>query len=139
MSHKTPEALGLAFYAAFDQNNPALFDDVLAVDWKPHPPVPGNPGGRAGQQGTLAFLHQVFADFRYQVEEVIVAENRVICRALLTGKQVGEFLGIAARGKTVAMSTMEIHTVKDGLITDTWHIEDFFGAYMQLPSTSASQ
>ncbi len=132
MSNKTPEQLARAFYEAFDLNHPELLDDVLAVDWKPHPPVPGNPGGRAGQQGTLAFLHQVFADFRYQVEEVIVAENRIVCRALLTGRQVGEFLGIPATGRTVVMSTMEIHTVKDGRITDTWHIEDFFGAYMQL-------
>ena len=112
-----------------------MFDDILAVDWKPHPPVPG---GRAGQKGTIAFLHQVFADFRFQVEEVIVAENRIVCRALLTSRQVGEFLGIAATGRTVVMHTMEIHTVKDGLITETWHIEDFFGTYMRLTAKPAS-
>lgn len=132
MDEEKLEQLGCAFYAAFDANKPEMLDDVLAVDWKPLPPVPGNPGGREGQKGTLAFLHQVFDDLNYKVQEVIVAKDKVVCRALLSGKQKGEFLGIPPTGRPVEMMTIEIHTVKDDLIVQTWHIEDFFGAMRQL-------
>ncbi len=132
MTEEKLEQLGRGFYAAFNENKPEMLDDILALDWKPLPPVPGNPGGREGQKGTLAFLHQVFDDFKYQVQEVIVAKDKVVCRALLSGKQVGEFLGIPPTNRRVEMMTMEIHTVKDGLIIETWHIEDFFGAMRQL-------
>lgn len=124
--------LGRRFYEAFDRNRPELLDDVLAADWHPRPPVPGNPGGRAGQQGTLAYLHQVFADLRYAVEDVVVAGDTVVCRAVLSGRQVGEFLGVPPTGRAVRMTTIEIHRVRDGRISETWHLEDFFGAYRQL-------
>lgn len=132
MTEEKLEQLGRGFYAAFNENKPEMFDDILALDWKPLPPVPGNPGGRAGQKGTLNYLHQVFDDFKYQVQEVIVAKEKVVCRALLSGKQTGEFLGIPPTGRRVEMMTIEIHTVKGGLIAETWHIEDFFGAMRQL-------
>lgn len=132
MTEDQLEQLGRAFYAAFDENKPEMLDDVLAADWQPLPPVPGNPGGREGQKGTLAFLHRVFDDLRYEAQEVIVAENKIVCRALLSGKQTGDFLGVAPTGRRIEMMTIEIHTIENDLIMETWHIEDFFGAHQQL-------
>ncbi|MFI6360433.1 ester cyclase [Streptomyces sp. NPDC050743] len=88
------EDLARRFYQAFDTADPALLDEVLAPDWTPQPPVPGNPGGADGQKQTLHMLHNVFQGLRYQVEEVLVAADTAAVRARLTGRQVGEFLGV---------------------------------------------
>ncbi|MFF1475031.1 ester cyclase [Streptomyces mirabilis] len=118
------------FYQAFDTADPALLDEVLAPDWTPQPPVPGNPGGADGQKQTLHMLHKVFQELRYQVEEVLVAGDTAAVRACLTGRQVGEFLGVPPTGRRIEMLTMEFHRVQDGRITTTWHLEDFFGAHL---------
>lgn len=132
MINEKLQQLGRDFYEAFNENKPEMFDDILAINWKALPPVPGNPGGREGQKGTLQYLHQIFADFKYEVQEVIVAGNKIVCRAVLSGRQTGEFLGVSPTGRRIEMMTIEIHTVENNLITETWHIEDFFGAYRQL-------
>lgn len=37
----------------------------------------------------------------------------------------------AAPGQKVKVSTLELHHLKDGKITHTWHQEDWFGLLMQ--------
>ncbi|MFI9805640.1 ester cyclase [Streptomyces sp. NPDC052301] len=129
------EHLARRFYQAFDTADPDLLDQVLAQDWTPQPPVPGNPGGPEGQKQTLRFLHSVFEDLRYQVDDVVVEGSTVAVRARLSGRQVGEFLGVPATGRRIEMTTMEFHQVHNGRITTTWHLEDFFGAQLQMAGT----
>jgi len=128
----TNKQLVETFYRAFDENQPELLNDTLTVDWKPLPPVPNNPGGLEGQKATVLYLHSIFSDFSYQPLEIIEAGETVVARAQLSGVQVGEFLGVGATNKKIFMETIEIHKVADGKIAATHHIEDFFGAYMQM-------
>jgi len=125
--------LARAFYEAFDTNRPNLQGDVHVTDWKALPPVPGNPGGLAGQQGTVAYLHSVFDDMSYKVLDVYDAGlETVVARAQLSGVQVGEFLGVSSTGRKIVMDTIEIHKVADGKIRATYHVEDLWGAYCQM-------
>ena len=121
------------FYKAFDSKQPELLDDVLTEDWKALPAVPGNLGGLEGQKGTVYFLNSVFSNFSYKVLEIIDSGTEtVVARAQLSGIQVGEFLGVPPTNRKIIMDTIEVHKVKDGKIYTTYHIEDFFGAYMQM-------
>jgi len=45
---------------------------------------------------------------------------------------LGELFGIAPTGKKVSFRLHEFHTVANGLITTTWHLEDWFGLFQQL-------
>lgn len=126
------------FYEVFNTRDISVFDDILAEDWQPLPPVPGNPGGRNGQKGTVAYLNSVLSSVRYTVEEIYECSPDVVtCRCALKAVHSGPFLGLAPTGATIELMTMEFHYFKNGRIAATRHIEDFFGVYEQLLAAGA--
>lgn len=69
------------FYEVFTSGAVSGFDDILAVDWQPLPAVPGNPGGRDGQKGTVAYLQSMLLNLSYTVEEIYeCGPDTVVCR-----------------------------------------------------------
>ena len=126
------------FYNVFNTGDVSGFDDVLAEDWQPLPAVPGNPGGRDGQKGTVAYLKSVLSNVRYTVEEIYECSPDVVaCRCALKAVHSGPFLGLASSGAPFELMTMEFHYFKDGRIACTRHLEDFFGVHQQLLAAGA--
>ncbi len=126
------------FYDVFTTGDVSGFDDILAPDWQPVPAVPGNPGGREGQKGTVHFLRSVLGDLSYTVEEIYECNAEVVaCRCALRGLQQGTFLNLSAVGARIELMTMEFHYFEAGRILRTRHIEDFFGVYQQLLAAGA--
>lgn len=126
------------FYEVFNTGDVSGFDDILALDWQALPAVPGNPGGRDGQKGTIGFLRSVLSDLTYSVEEIYACGPDVVaCRCVLRGTQQRPFLGLSPTGAPLELMTMEFHYFKDGKISSTRHLEDFFGVYQQLLAAGA--
>jgi predicted ester cyclase len=50
----------------------------------------------------------------------------------VTGTQTGSLLGIAATSKQVHFAIHSFHRMRDGLIAQTWHLEDWLGVFRQL-------
>ena len=127
------------FYDVFSTGELAAFDEILASDWQPLPAVPGNPGGREGQKGTVQYLRGVLSDLEYSVEEIYECSDDVVaCRCLLRGVLRGPFLGLSAFGSRIELMTMEFHYFAGGRIVRTRHLEDFFGVYQQLLAAGAT-
>lgn len=127
------------FYEVFSTGDLTGFDQILAGNWQPLPAVPGNPGGREGQKGTVGYLRAVLSDLTYSVEEIYeCAPDVVACRCVLRGVQRGPFLGLSATGAAIELATMEFHYFQNGQIVATRHLEDFFGVYQQLLSAGAT-
>lgn len=126
------------FYDVFTTGNTGDFDDILAENWQPLPAVPGNPGGRDGQKGTVGYLRAVLGNLAYTVEEIYACgDNVVACRCLLSGVHRGPFLGLGATHQRIEMMTMEFHRFSDGKIVATRHLEDFFGVWQKLQASGA--
>lgn len=126
------------FYDVFTTGDISGFDEILAPDWQPLPAVPGNPGGREGQKGTVHFLHSVLAELAYTVEEIYECNAEVVaCRCALRGVQQGPFLKLSQVGARIELMTMEFHYFEGDRIVSTRHIEDFFGVYQQLLAAGA--
>ena len=126
------------FYDVFTTGDTTGFDDILAPDWQPLPAVPGNPGGREGQKGTVHFLRSVLAELAYTVEEIYECNAEVVvCRCALRGVQQGPFLNLSAVGARIELMTMEFHYFENDRIVRTRHLEDFFGVSMQLLAVGA--
>ncbi|MGL4440711.1 MAG: ester cyclase [Bosea sp. (in: a-proteobacteria)] len=127
-----------AFYDVFATRNVDGFDGILASDWKALPSVPGNPGGREGQKGTVHYLHSVLADLSYTVDEIYACGPEIVaCRCTLRGRQIGPFLGLSPTGAPIELMTIEFHYFDGGLIKATRHLEDFFGVHQALLAAGA--
>ncbi|MNH46520.1 SnoaL-like polyketide cyclase [compost metagenome] len=63
---------------------------------------------------------------------MIQVPGRIGVRAEIGGTHQGEFFGIAPTGKKISFRLHEFHTLSDGRVTTTWHMEDWFGLFIQL-------
>ncbi|MDR0259278.1 MAG: ester cyclase [Comamonas sp.] len=119
-------------YRAFSDKAPDLVDAVLAPDWDDIPLAPGQGPGPAGIKPIIRSFGEAFPDVKVVVHDLIQVPGRVGVRAEITGTHQGELFGIPATGKKVSFRLHEFHTVEDGLVKTTWHMEDWFSLFLQL-------
>lgn len=136
-----PEATGLAsaerlavemFYRAFSEGNFELLDQAVMPDWQDIPLAPGQEPGREGMKPLIAGFLAAFPDAQVTVHEIVGAPGRAAVRAEITGTHKGEWFGVAPTGKPFSMRLHEFHHLKDGRLTHTWHMEDWFGWLFQV-------
>ena len=58
--------------------------------------------------------------------------DRVVVRSRATGTPAGPLFGVDGKGKRFDILTIDIHTIEDGKIVRTYHVEDWAGALRQL-------
>jgi steroid delta-isomerase-like uncharacterized protein len=71
-------------------------------------------------------------DLNWDIKEVLIAGDRIIVRGEASGTPSGSFLGIPASGKSFKIMSIDIHTIEDGKIKRSYHLEDWAGAMRQL-------
>jgi steroid delta-isomerase-like uncharacterized protein len=119
-------------YRAFTERNPDLVDTVLAQDWKDIPLAPGQVAGPEGIKTIIRSIVEAFPDLKISLQDMVQEPGKIGVRAELSGTHRGAFFGIAATGKHVNFRLYEFHTIQDGRVTATWHMEDWFGLFLQL-------
>lgn len=109
------------------------FFELFSPDVVSVPTPPGGEGAQ-GMLNTFAFLGQVVPDLVWEPQDIIdVGDGRFVVRSLFRGTPVGPFFGVdPATGKSFESMSIDIITVEGGLITQTYHVEDWIGAVGQL-------
>ncbi len=120
------------FYRAFNDKNPDLVDEVLAPSWNDIPLAPGQCAGPEGVKPIIRSVAQAFPDVQIIVHDMIQEPGRIAVRAEISGTHLGEIFGIAPTGKKVTFRLHEFHTIDGVRLTTTWHMEDWFGLFLQL-------
>ena len=82
--------------------------------------------------GQLGYFAKLIPDLNWKVEEMIQAGDRVIVRGRASGTPKGPLFGVDGKGKSFTIMSIDIHTIKDGKIVKTYHVEDWAGALAQL-------
>ena len=92
-----------------DQDLPVL-DELFTHDYA----VNGTVIGLEGVKQAVQFLHAVFSDISAELNELVAEDDKVAVRWTVRGRQVGDFMGIAATGKFVELKGINIYRVRDG-------------------------
>jgi len=119
------------FYSAWKKKQPELLDEVCTADWHDIPLAPNQADGPEGLQIIMRGLIAAFPDVEVVVHEIYGTHERAGVRAELTLTHNNELLGIPATNKKVVLALHEFHHLKDGKLTHTWHLEDWFGLLVQ--------
>lgn len=119
-------------YQAFSQQNPELIYEAVAPDWNDIPLAPGQAPGPEGLKPIIEGFAAAFPDVQIVIHDLIQVPGQIAVRAEITGTHKGNFMGIAPTGKFVSIRLHEIHQLNGERITTTWHLEDWFGLFMQL-------
>jgi predicted ester cyclase len=119
------------FYRAFSGQHD-LLDDCVTADWQDIPLAPGQEPGREGAKPLISGFSAVFADLKIEIIEMIGVPGKIAVRGVMTGRHVGELFGVAPTGKSFSLPIHEFHTIEDGRLTHTWHMEDWLGWFAQM-------
>ncbi len=108
------------------------FKGSTAADWESIGDYSGKIKTREQFVGQVGGFGQLIPDLKWAVEEMLQDGNRVIVRSRATGTPKGPFFGVDGKGKGFDILTIDIHTLEDGKIVRTYHVEDWAGALRQL-------
>lgn len=120
------------FYRAFNERNPDLVDAVLAPAWDDIPLAPGQRPGPEGIKSVILSVMQALPDVQVTIHDMVQEPGKISVRAEISGTHQGEFFGIPPTGKKVNFRLHEFHTLDGKRVTATWHLEDWFGLFLQL-------
>ena len=105
--------------ASLRVDHPTSFDrngGLLGPDGKLGPP----PLTREEQQQRATRLRVAFPDAQATLEDIFAEGDRVAYRLTIHGTHTGEFLGVAASGRPVAVSFIAIVRIADGKLVEEW-------------------
>ena len=119
------------FYASWKAQKPEWLDEVCTPDWKDIPLNPGQADGPQGLKDMINSFIEMMPDVEINIHEIFGSHERAGVRAEIAFTHQHYVLGIPPTGKQVAIPLHEFHYLKDGKITHTWHLEDWFGLLVQ--------
>lgn len=110
----------------------ALFEELFADDFVDHTPQSGTTADKDGVRVLYHRLREAFPDFRPEIHWQTVDVDVVTTYKTYHGTHRGEFLGIAATGRTVRFDTVDAMRVRDGRIVEHWGVANLYGVLGQL-------
>lgn len=119
------------FYAAWKEKRPEWLDEVCTPDWKDIPLNPGQAAGPNGLKDIIAFFTGRYSDVEIIIHEIVGTHERAATRSEIRFTHNKSLFGIPAVNRQVTIALHEFHHLKDGKITHTWHLEDWFSLLMQ--------
>jgi len=105
---------------------------ILAPNWQSIGDYNAKAKTRDELYAQFGGVGKVVPNLHVEVKEIIHEGNRFIVRGQMTGTPVADFFGVKPSGKSFDIMNIDIHTVENGQIVTTYHIEDWATALQQL-------
>ena len=107
-------------------------DELVAPDAVVRTPLPIDVTGAEALKQIWAMLFTIYPDIHLTVEDVIAEGDKVVARNTVTGTHRGEFMGVAATGKSVTYNEIFIFRFADGRVVETWGVVDVLAQMKQI-------
>ena len=120
------------FSEALDRGNLAALDELVAPTFRFH--VPGSPvplDRESAKHFTLMF-RTAFPDLQHTIEDLVSEGDKVVARLTVRGTHHGDFQGMPATGKPMAVSAIHVFRRAGGRIVEQWGVIDQLGMVQQL-------
>jgi steroid delta-isomerase-like uncharacterized protein len=128
-----PAASMQRFYELINSGDTDVFIDLLAEEFVEHEAIPGVPPDREGTRQLFAMMRAAFPDMRWEPEDVLADGDKGVARVRFSGTNTGEFMGMAATGKSVSVQAIDIVRFgDDGRAREHWGVLDMMGLMAQL-------
>src|SRR5712692_7214533 len=115
------------FFSAVNAGDNAGIDAALARNFQSYS-VDGV-RSRTGLKKYYADLRRSFSDLHYEVHEnvgVLVENDLIALRTIITGTHTGEYAGVAATGKSIQTSTSHIFRFREDQLVEHWQVMDTY-------------
>ena len=115
------------------EQHAAAFREATAEDWQSIGDYSGK--NKTSEQfiGQVSgFFAKLMPDLNWEVQEMIQQDQKVVVRSRATATPQGPLFGVDGKGKSFDILTIDIHTLENGKIVSSYHLEDWAGALQQL-------
>jgi predicted ester cyclase len=120
-------------YGTFwDTGDAALARAALATDFTDRTLPPGREQGIPGPLAASRTMRAAIPDLRCDIEQMILAGDRVVVHLHFRGHFTGVFNGTTGRGQAIDFIATDIYRIDQGRIAENWHIEDNLTLMRQL-------
>ena len=92
----------------------------------------GRPQGLAGPLAASKLMRAAIPDLRCEIEQMIVAGDRVVTHLRFRGHFTGRSGQIQGQGQTINFIATDIYRIANGRVAENWHIEDNLTLQRQL-------
>jgi predicted ester cyclase len=110
----------------------ALARAALAPNFVDNTLPTGRAQGVAGPLAASKLMRAAIPDLSCEMEQMIVAGDRVVAHLRFRGHFTGRFGRIQGQGQTIDFIATDIYRVADGRVAENWHIEDHLTFQQQL-------
>lgn len=124
-------AAALRVFEAINTGDLSCLPDCVTDDFVDRGSPFPLPPGPEGYTQILTFVHDVLR-IRYEVLDVIEADDRIVLRARATGVGASAFHGTEAEGRPYTMATIHIYRTEGDRLAEHWGVRDEVGAMIQM-------
>jgi steroid delta-isomerase-like uncharacterized protein len=115
-----------------NRKNLAAFDELVAHSFVDHEAGSHPATGPEAEKKLLTSVAEAFPDWRWDIQEMLAVEDKVITRYVARGTHRGEFMGAPPTGREVEAGGINIVRLKGGKIVESWGNSDQLGWLRQL-------
>jgi steroid delta-isomerase-like uncharacterized protein len=115
-----------------NKGNFAVAEALVAEDWRPIDPAPGQEPGRKGLIAGVVSLRTAFPDLEMTFEDLVAEGDKVASCGVMRGTHLGPFQGIPLTGKRVTVRGMGLDIVVAGQCKETRVLLDTLSLLRQL-------
>jgi len=129
MSLKENKTIVRRLFEAFNKQDLALLDELIAPDYVDHP---RQLRGLESYKQHLTMFYKSFPDSHETIEDIIAEGDKVWIRVKGTGTHTGEYRGLAPTGKKITWEAVDIWRIVDGKVVELWYAVVELDFYKQL-------
>jgi steroid delta-isomerase-like uncharacterized protein len=115
-----------------NEGNLHVIDELFAEDFVEHEEFPGIPPTREGVKQFFAMFRAAFPDVTCEVEHLVAEGVFVSAHARFHGTHQGEFMGVPASGRPIAVHAFDLVRFVDGIATAHWGVFDAMTLMQQI-------
>ncbi|WP_335918719.1 ester cyclase [Shewanella algae] len=120
-------------YAAFwNSGDPAFARAALSEHFVDRTLPSGRPQGLGGVLQASEGFRRAVPDLSAEIEHLLVADDYVTVRLRFRGHFSGQFGEQQGQGQAINFQAVDLYRVKQGRITDNWHLEDYQSLFSQM-------
>ncbi|WP_169521657.1 ester cyclase [Spirosoma spitsbergense] len=112
------------YYAFWNTGKQKYLKASVSADFQDNTLPKGRPQGYKGILFASNNFRKVIPGLRCSVEDLIITNNKIICRQVYTGYYTGSLKGHAPAGRPIRFVALDILHVRQGKVYEDWHLED---------------
>ncbi|HRO45990.1 ester cyclase [Agriterribacter sp.] len=111
-----------------------MADEVLSPGFISHDWPEGTPGGPQAFRAYYAAIRKAVPDARYEVDDLLAEDDKVMVRWKMRGTYQESFPGIDVppAGQSITLKGVAIYRVGKGKLAERWVVSDMYGLLKEL-------